>query len=382
MEKPQVHVSLKFNKKIKELISQGKRIVSLGLGEPNFETPNEIIEDTYFAMKRGFNRYSNPYGLIELRKLIKKYLKREKNINVGLKNIIITSGSKQASFLTFLSLLEPNDEIISLTPCYNNYSPQIKMVEPTAKIINIDLIKDTFDIDFMAIENSISKNTKLIILNSPHNPTGKVLSIDEIQKIAQIATKHDLYVLSDEVGEDLVFDMKHISIASLKGMKARTIIVNSFSKTFSMSGWRIGYLIADEGLTKTISEIQKIVNNNVCTFIQKGACSVFSLDKTYLEDYKKMLMINKKILLTMVKNNNKLSLTGGGGCFAFLNILKTGIDSDNFSTRLLEEKNVATNPGKIFGNKWDDHIRISLLSENKCFIKGISLIDEFVRELK
>lgn len=365
--------TLKFSAAARALKAQGKEIISLGLGEPTFETPDIIKNSTIDALNAGFTKYSNPAGLDDLRKLIKEKLETENNIQTEISNIIVTPGAKQAAYLAFMAILQPGNEVINITPCYVSYIPQIKLAEPDAKIINIDLNKD-FTLDLNKIKQAITPKTKLLVLNTPNNPTGKIFSKEELQTIADLAIQHDFYILSDEIYEKLIFTQPHISIASLEGMKDRTITVNGFSKSFAMTGWRIGYLVANDDLAKTIFKIQQHTNTNTCTFIQKGVCSAFNLPKDYLNNYKKQLQNNIQIL-----NENLDIIQPQGGMFAFLNISKTGLTSDQFATKLLEETSVALTPGISFGENWNDYVRISLVPDTPTFEKGIKLIKEFMQ---
>jgi len=373
--------TLKFSELAKEKNRRKEKIISLGIGEPMFDTPPEIVEATYDAMKKGYTKYSDPLGLVELRELIKDKLLKDNGIDVSIDNIVVTPGAKQALSLALMALLEPNDEVINITPCYVSYIPQIKIAEPSAVIHNIDLDKHDHSLDRGKIKKAFNKKTKAIIINSPHNPTGKMLERDEIGFLARLVKGTGCYVVSDEIYEKLNFSgMRHYSIGAVKEIKDKAITINGFSKAFSMTGWRIGYLAAPKELIKAISRLQQHLNTNTCTFIQKGACSAFSLNEDYPKAYNSALKERESLLVEMVKSNSALRLVRpAGGLFAFLDISGASHGSDRFSARLLDRKNVAVIPGVSFGENWDDHVRISLVAQTDEFREGMRRIDEFVR---
>lgn len=376
--------SLKITEATKKKIKEGKKIISFGLGESPYPTPIEIRESTIAALNEGHTKYSNKQGLAELRELIKKKLCQENGICCDVQNIVITTGAKQAIFLSLLALLEPEDEVIVIAPCYPSYIPQLKLVEPSVTIRVIGLNKNDFSLNIDEIAKNITPKTKLLIVNTPHNPTGKMFSKEQLLQLAELAIKHHFYILSDEVYEKLVYsDDTHFSLGSVKELAGKLITINGFSKAYSMTGWRLGYVVAPLPIAQDIAEMQHHVNTNVCTFIQKGACAAFSLPPDHLLSFRNLLRENAQKLQMMISGNSLLRLVKPqGGQFCFINISGLGLGSDEFCTKLVESKGVAATPGIVFGENWDDHIRISLgVSEEEC-IKGIQYLEEFVDELQ
>lgn len=375
---------LRVSEATRKRIKEGKELISFGLGESPYPTPSEIKEATIAALQSGYTKYSHKQGLVELRELIKKKLLEENGIPCDIQNMVMTTGAKQAIYLSLLALIEPGDEVIVITPCYPSYIPQLKLVEPSLKIRTVDLNKEDFSLNMEEIQNNITARTKLLILNSPHNPTGKIFSKEQLQELAASAVKHNFYLLSDEVYEKLVYtDQAHFSLASMKEVAERVITINSFSKSFSMTGWRIGYLVAPLDIAHHIAEMQHHINTNVCTFVQKGSCAAFSLPADYLLSFRTLVQKNALELQKMVLRNTRLTLVPPQGSqFCFLNISRLGLGSDEFCTRLVEQKGVAATPGIVFGENWDDHIRISLGVEEVEFAKGVQYLEEFVRELQ
>jgi aspartate aminotransferase len=376
-------LTLKFNNLASEKNKLGEKIISLGLGEPAFETPRRIVDATYDAILKGHTRYSNSFGMYELRELISAKLWSENKIKVSPDNIIVTPGAKQAMLLALMALLEPGDEVINISPCYVSYVPQIKIAESNSIIHNVDLKKDDFSLDFDEIEKLSGRNVKVMIINFPHNPTGRMLTKEETEKLVDLIKKNNWYVISDEIYEKLNFGGDYYySLGSFNEIADRVITVNGFSKTYSMTGWRIGYLAANDQIIKIVSKLQQHINTNTCTFVQKGACAAFSLGEEHIDAYNQELQNKASFLVDTLALNNKLRINPpSGGLFGFLNVSKTGLSSDDFAHSLLLNMNVAVTPGVGFGKNWDDHVRISLAANIEDFKDGIKLIDKFVNEL-
>ena len=376
-------LTLKFSQLARERVAKGEKIISLGLGEPGFDTPEEIKEAAYEAIKAGYTKYSNSFGLMDLREPIAKKLKQENKILTTPNNIIVTPGAKQAFYIALMAILRPYDEIINISPCYVSYVPQIKLAEPTSVIKNVNLRKDGFTIDWESLKKSISEKTKAIVLNFPHNPTGIMITEDEVKQVYELAEEFNFYIISDEIYEKLNFSKKqHFSPGALEKEPNRVITINGFSKAFSMTGWRIGYLTANSKLIKVLSRIQQHINTNTCTFIQKAAAKALSIPTDFIDNYNLKLQKKALFLSQAFDQVDKIhAVQPEGGFFAFANIGKTGLKSDEFSSKLLQEKGVATTPGIAFGKDWDDHIRISLAANDVDFNEGITLIKEFVEEL-
>lgn len=376
--------TLKFSQKARELNKIGHRIIPLGLGEPGFKTPNEINLAISKGIEKGLTKYSSPAGLMELRLKVAKKLNDENNIKADAKNIVITSGSKFACMLAFMTLLEPGDEIINITPCYVSYIPQIKIAEPNSKIINISLNKNDFSLDILKIKNNINHKTKLLVINFPHNPTGKILKEQQVRELVNLAIEYDFYILSDEIYEKLNFsNINFVSPASLKEALNRVIVINGFSKSYSMTGFRIGYGLFPEFMVSNAIKLQQHLLTNVPGFIQFSAIKALELSSNTLLHYKSELKKSSDYLHVMTKSCRNLScVTPEGGFFAFINIKLTGLSSDEFSEKLLSEKFVATTPGIAFGEDWDDHIRVSLSAGYNIFKEGVDLLIEFADSLK
>jgi len=372
-------LTLKFAEVARRLSREGVKIISLGLGEPDFPTPDHIIKATYQAMLSGFTRYSNPMGLFELRKIIADSLISNNNIQTKLDNILITPGAKQAILFALMSILEPGDEIINITPSYVSYNPCIKIAEPKSHIIEIPLNKKDLSMPIEKIKKAITPKTKAILLNSPNNPTGKIFSYEEIETIVNIAKKYKIFIISDEIYNLLNYSgEKTISPASFQGVEDLVITINGFSKAYSMTGWRIGYAVFPKKLREKFFKLQQHINTNTCTFVQKGAIEAINGDKSHIMIYNDKLKERAMAIYNVLKSQNVVSsVLPKGGLFAFLNISKSGINSNDFAANLIEEEHVATTPGIAFGKDWDDYVRISLTTNKEDIYLGIKLICEF-----
>jgi len=372
-------LTLKFAEAARSLNREGIKIISLGLGEPDFPTPDHIIKATYQAMISGFTRYSNPMGLLELRKKIAYSLMSSNNIHVKPDNIIITPGAKQAIFFALMSILEPSDEIINITPSYVSYNPCIKIAEPKSCIIEIPLNKKDLSIPIEEIKKAVTSKTKAILINSPNNPTGKIFSYEEMETIVNIAKKYKIFIISDEIYNLLNYSgEKTISPASFKGVEDLIITINGFSKAYSMTGWRIGYAVFPEKLREKFFKLQQHINTNTCTFVQKGAIAALDGDKRHIMIYNNKLKERAMAINNVLKSQNVVSFVlPKGGLFTFLNISKSGMNSNDFAVKLIEKEHIATIPGIAFGKDWDDYIRISLAANKDDIYMGIKLICEF-----
>lgn len=362
--------------------ARGEPVISLGLGEPDFPTPPEVIAAAYEAMRVGMTRYSNPYGLMELRKGITAKLARENNVHVSPECVIVTPGAKMALSLTLSALLEPGDEIIVIAPCYPSYIPQVHIAEPDAVVHIVDMRRQDLSLDLNSLATKLTTRTKIILLNSPHNPTGKMITETEIDRLAKILADHSCWIISDEVYERLNHSHRqHVSVASHPILASRTVTINGFSKTFAMTGWRIGYAAFPNANLCTIAgSLQQHTSTCVAPFIQKAAMAALALPPGFLDTYNQRLAANARAVTALTNSHPFLVASPmDGGLFAFVDISKLGIRSDEFASNLLEEEGVAVTPGIAFGETWDTYVRLSLAIESVAFKEGLRRLDAFVK---
>jgi len=376
-------LTLKFAQAASERRKNGQRIISLGLGEPDFDVPNEIIKATISVLQRSKSGYSDSMGILSLREKIAQKLCYENSINCNAENIIVTAGAKQAFQLVSMALLEPGDEVIIINPSFVSFIPQVLISEPQAKIRTVDISKYDFSIDLENILKEVGSRTKLMILNTPNNPAGYIIERSILAQLYQIAEENDFFIISDEIYEKLIFsEIKHFSIGSLEVAPKRVITINGFSKSHAMTGWRLGYACFPDLLRDKLLKLQQHMNTNTCTFIQQAVAEAFDIDNGYLLDYNKKLKTRlKKVQDTIASIKNLRLVAPKAGFFAFIDIHLTGLDSNSFCSRLIQETGVATTPGIAFGKNWDDHVRISFATNDAILDEGLELLSCFIKGL-
>lgn len=371
-------LTYKFSQAAGEMRKRGREIISLGLGEPDFKTPDYVVESTMKAMQDGFTHYSPTQGWPELRKLIADDCNKSYISGYTANDVIITPGIKSAVYFALAAILEPQDEIILISPYYVSYPAMVKLAEPTAIIVNVTLSKD-FTLDVEKLKKAFSSNTKAILINTPNNPTGMVLSREEVELVVKLAVENDAYIISDEVYEKLIYSgQKHISFGYYQEIKDRLVICNGYSKSHAMTGWRLGYAIGAHDVITKMNKLQQHINTNTCTFIQVGACSIYKNKpvhiRPYVEELEKRIdyfdtELNKLGYITGVKPN--------AGFFYFIDISTVGVDSNTFCTDLLMKTGIASTPGVAFGPEWDDHVRVSIAVPMATLERAVRLLNEY-----
>lgn len=371
-------LTYKFAQAAGEMRAQGKEIISLGLGEPDFQTPQYVIEATMKAIQDGFTHYSATQGWPELRKLIAEDCNMSYGSDYSMNDVIVTPGIKSAVYFALAAILEPNDEIILISPYYVSYPAMVKLAEPTAKIVNITLAED-FTLDAEKLKAAFNKNTKAILINTPNNPTGMVLSEEEVELVIELAKENDAYIISDEVYEKLVYcGHKHTSFGLYQEIKDRLVICNGYSKSHAMTGWRLGYAIGAHDVIVKMNKLQQHINTNTCTFVQVGACSIYKNEPVHIKPYVKELEkrieyfdteLNKLDYITAVRPK--------AGFFYFVDISATGVDSNTFCADLLKKTGIASTPGVAFGPEWDSYVRFSIAVPMATLERAVGLLNGY-----
>jgi aspartate aminotransferase len=375
-------LTYKFSRAANEMKAQGKEIISLGLGEPDFQTPEYLVSAVAKAMNDGFTHYSASQGLAELRSLIAERASKEYGVEYHMNEIVITPGIKAAIYFALASILKANDRVINITPCYVSYPALIKFAEPKAEIVNIPVNTDyTLDID--AIKSSFNKKTACILLNTPHNPTGMLLSKYEVEEIIKLCIENNAYIVSDEVYEKLVYEaFTHISFGCYGDIKENLIITNGYSKSYAMTGWRLGYAIAPKEIIFRMNLMQQHINTNTCTFIQKAACSIYENEDRHIKPYVRELEERANYFHKSISSFSVMkSIKPKAGFFCFADISATGMDSNTFCVKLLEETGIASTPGIAFGSDWDSYVRFSIAVPMNVLKRAVGLMKSFVESL-
>ena len=362
-----------------ELERKGEKIIHMEIGKPNFDTPNAIKEAAISAIKNGNVHYTPPAGIYDLREAVTKRTKEKYGLEYNpLNEALITAGASEALYLIFIAFLNSDEEVMIPSPSYYSYCRQVECTG--SKYIEVPVLKDgIMKYEMAEFESRITDKTKVLLINSPNNPTGYVMSNDELQEIADFAIKHDLIVISDECYEDFLYEGEFKSIASLPGMKERTLIINSTSKTFSMTGWRVGYVLGNATFIECLQNVHEQLNICPTSFAQEGSIIAYREEIKEVEmmfnEYKK----RKEYIVDYLRKMDKVSFYEPQGAFyIFLNVEKLGISGTQFCLELLKEKGVALNPGESFGNEWRDYVRISYCCSMEDIIEAMDLIKEYI----
>ena len=371
-------LTYKFAQAAGEMKAQGKEIISLGLGEPDFKTPDYVMEATMKAMQEGFTHYSATQGWPELRKLIAEDCNKNYGSDYTMNDVIVTPGIKSAVFFSLAAILEPGDEIILISPYYVSYPAMVKLAEPTAKIVNVTLRKD-FTLDVEKLKAAFNPHTRAILINTPNNPTGMVLSKEEVQLVVQLAQENDAYIISDEVYEKLVYSgYTHTSFGLHQEIKDRLIICNGYSKSHAMTGWRLGYAIGAHDVIARMNKLQQHINTNTCTFVQVGACSIYKNEPVHIKPY--VADLEKRINFFDAELNKLPYITGvkpKAGFFCFIDISAAGVDSNTFCADLLKKTGIASTPGVAFGPEWDHYVRFSIAVPMATLERAVALLNNY-----
>ena len=344
----------------KMLEAQGKSIIHLEIGQPDFITPSNIIEAAYKAMKEGFTGYTPAQGLLETRQAIAGYCKRHKNVDTNPEEIVVVSGGKPIMFYAMLALINEGDEVIYPNPGFPIYESCINFVGGVPVPMPI-LQENGFRVDIEGLQKLISKKTKLIIINSPANPTGGFLEEEDIRAIAGVVRQTDAIVLSDEIYDRIIFEGgRAFSIASIPDMKDRTIVLDGFSKTYAMTGWRLGYGVMNGELAQRITQL--VINSNSCAaaFSQVAAIEALSGPQDAVEDMKNAFYERSRYMVSALNQIPGIKcLLPKGSFYTFPSIEGTGISCEEFAGRLMYEGGVASLAGTAFGSFGEGHVRFS-----------------------
>jgi aspartate/methionine/tyrosine aminotransferase len=371
-----------FRAAMSRMNKQNIPFLSLGLGEPEIETPDFIKEAACRALADGYTRYSSPLGLESLREAVSQKLREQNQIDASPDQVLITPGAKNALFVACLGLLEAGDEVLSFTPAYVSYAPILAMVSQQIHFRQVELKYPDFSIDWDQLSQAITDKTRLILLNFPHNPTGMIFPADAARRLASLIAGKNIWVLSDEVYDQFVFSGANCSPASLPDLKDQVITVNSLSKSCFMTGWRIGYLHGPADLIQSLAKINLHLNTNVATFTQMAALAALTVPNTILDDYRTVLEKRRSDGLEFLNEIDSEFLLPPAGLFVFLNLVASGLKSDPFAAQLLESKQVAVAAGLTFGPAYDNFCRISFACRTEDYLEGLQRIRDFIKELQ
>ncbi len=358
-----------------DIVQGMKDVVSLGVGEPDFVTPWHIREAAIYALEQGRTSYTSNLGLLKLREAISRNV--EKNFNVtydAKKEILVAVGVSEAMDLAFRALLNPGDEVIYHEPCYVSYAPGIALAGGVPVTVACRA-EDGFSVTAEAIERVATSRSKLLVLNFPTNPTGGTMHRTELEKIAEIARSRDLLVLTDEIYSELTFEGEHVSIASLPGMKSRTVFLHGFSKAYAMTGFRIGYACGTPEVIEAMMRIHQYSMLCASIISQEAALEALENGQADTEMMREQYRLRRNFIVAAFNNMGLPCLMPRGSFYAFPNISSTGLDSKQFAFQLLESEKVACVPGSAFGPSGEGFLRC-------CFATALDRIEVAVKRME
>jgi len=374
-------LTLSIDSKAKAMKSEGIDVCGFGAGEPDFDTPEHIKRACIEAIEAGFTKYTPSSGIPELRQAIAEKLAADNQLTYRASQVIVSNGAKHCCYNAILATCQPGDEVIIPSPYWVSYPDMVRLagaepvIVPTTERNGWKMRAEDF-------ENAMTPRTKMLILNSPGNPTGVVYTREEMQKIVDVAAEEDIYILSDEIYEKLVYDdVEHVSIASLSKEAADlTITVNGFSKSYAMTGWRLGYLAAPEAVAKAVDSIQSHSTSHPASFVQRAGIAALKGDQQPLADMREEFDMRRNYMFDRItKIPNVTAVKPQGAFYVLVNISQLGLTSQNFADRLLSKANVAVVPGAAFGD--DRTIRLSYATSIDIIKKGLDRFQDFCRTL-
>ncbi|AGB19950.1 aminotransferase class I/II-fold pyridoxal phosphate-dependent enzyme [Thermoanaerobacterium thermosaccharolyticum] len=368
-------------RKFFDLVTNSRDIISLGVGEPDFVTPWVIRKEGIDVLDRGSTTYTSNLGLKELREAISFFLKKHYDLNYDPeREIMITVGASEAIDLALRCLLNNGDEVLVPAPSYVSYSPCIELTRGIPVYVPTDE-KNNFVITPDDLKSKITNKTKALILPYPNNPTGAIMKKEDLEEILDVIIDHDLIVISDEIYSELTYDGKHVSIASLPGMKERTILLNGFSKAFAMTGWRLGYIAAEHGFIKAMNKIHQYTTICAPIMAQYAGIKAIYECEADIEKMRKTYDQRRRFIVNGFREIGFDCFEPKGAFYIFPSIKKTGLTSQEFCERLLKEERIAVVPGDAFGPGGEGYIRVSYAYSIDKIMKALERIERFAKKI-
>jgi aspartate aminotransferase len=372
-------VTLAITAKAKKMKREGRDVISFGAGEPDFDTPYNVKQAAIKAINRGFTKYTPPGGTAELKEAIRNKLKKENGLDYDTQQIVVSCGAKHTLYNLMQVLCEAGDEVLIPVPYWVSYPEMVIAAEGKPVFIRTDAGND-FKLSVRDLEKHFTDKSRILILNSPSNPTGCVYSRKEVQEIGEWAVRKGVTILSDEIYEKLIYgSAEHVSPASLGDeIKGATVLINGVSKAYCMTGWRIGYMASDPKIAKAVNSLQSHSTSNPASISQKAALEALTGDQSFIKDMRNEFLKRRDYMTGRINNTGILSCNIPKGAFyVFCDIKQTGMDSLEFSNKLLDEAMVAVVPGAGFGDS--NYIRLSFASSMKNIEEGLNRIEKWVK---
>ena len=365
---------------LQELCAASKDIIPLSIGEPDFDTPWHIREEAIYAIKNNRTHYTVSSGLYQLRQEIGNYLNRRFELEYNENEIMVTVGASEGVDIALRCLLNEGDEVIILKPAYVAYEPLITLSGGVCKTIELKEEND-FKLTPEDLKNAITPKTKVLLMNFPSNPTGGVMSKEDLDKIVPIIKENNIFVLSDEIYAELTYDSKHVSIASYPEIKDQVLLISGFSKAFAMTGWRLGYVCGNKEIIDVFKSIRDYSIMGPATFVQYGGIEAMRGGDNDIEKMKLEFERRRNYVVSRLNEMGLKCAKPKGAFYCFPNISSTGLNGHDFSIRLVKEKGVAVVPGVAFGENGQNNIRISYASKMEDLKEALNRIESFVNEL-
>jgi len=364
---------------VSKLKQDGADIISFSMGEPDFDTPANVTEACKASLDRHFTHYTPSAGIPELRKAVAEMARREYGVPCKEANVLITP-TKHAIFMTALAYIDEGDEVILPDPCWGTYEACVRLAGGVPVPIRLDE-STRYRMTPAKVAEAVTPRTKMIFLNSPSNPTGSVLTEEDVRGIADIAKKHDLMVLSDEVYNKVVFEGRHVSIASMPGMFERSIIVNGTSKTYAMTGWRLGWAIAPVEVIKTLNTLQTHSITCCTSFVQQAGVEAVAGPQSSVEHMLEEFRGRRDLIMDLIKDIPSLHCSKPCGAFYLFPSYDHDMSSEDMAAYLLEHGHVAVTPGSAFGPAGEGHLRISYACSRQDIVEGMKRIKDALARL-
>lgn len=365
-------------RKFFDIVATMKDVISLGIGEPDFVTPQPIIEAGIRSLHQGETHYTSNAGILELRQAVSAHLNRRYGVSYDpIHEVIITVGVSEALYLAMTALLNFGDEVIIPTPCFVSYQAEVEL----AGGVPVELptyVQDDFQLNPDALEAAITPKTKALLIGYPNNPTGAVYTRAVLENIARIAEKHDLVVVSDELYDQLVYGIEHVCFATLPGMRERTVTLGGFSKNYAMTGWRVGFAAGPAGLIRGLVRIHQYTIMSAPTMAQLAALEALQNGQPYVDEMRDEYDRRRKLIVGGLNRLGLPTFEPRGAFYAFPNISVTGMNDETFAQKLLEEERVACVPGSSFGAGGEGYVRCSYATAYEKIEEALRRIERFM----
>ena len=369
-------------RKFFDIVSEMKDAISLGVGEPDFETPWHIRDEGIYAFEKGRTFYTSNSGLLPLRQEISKYIQRTQGVKYSPANeILVTVGGSEAIDIALRALLNDGDEVIIPQPSYVSYAPCSFLAGGKNVIINLKA-ENEFRLTPEELENAITEKTKILILPYPNNPTGAIMEKSDLEKITKIIIEHDIFVISDEIYSELTYKGQHVSIISLEGMKERTLLINGFSKSYAMTGWRLGYCCGPDWLIRQMTKIHQYAIMCAPTISQYAAVEALKNGDDDVKMMRESYNQRRRFLIDAFKKMGLECFEPYGAFYVFPCIKEFGMTSEEFATKFLQEEKVAAVPGTAFGDSGEGYLRISYAYSLEKLKIAMERLERFVNKLR